>query len=52
MKRAKKFPGIVPPVITVFNSEGEIDEEKTKRFIQRLIDEGVHGIFIPACRDP
>lgn len=42
----KKFPGIVPPVITVFNSEGEIDGEKTKRFIQHLIDEGVHGIFI------
>jgi len=45
MKEAKKFPGILPPVITVFDSEGEIDEEKTKKFIQHLIDEGVHGIF-------
>jgi len=46
MEEAQKFPGIVPPIITVFNSKGEIDGEKTKRFIQHLIDEGVHGIFI------
>jgi len=46
MEEVKKFPGIVPPVITVFDSDGEIDGEKTKRFIQHLIDEGVHGIFI------
>jgi 4-hydroxy-tetrahydrodipicolinate synthase len=46
MKEVKKFSGIVPPAITVFNSEGEIDEEKTKGFIQHLIDKGVHGIFI------
>ncbi|GAI48074.1 unnamed protein product, partial [marine sediment metagenome] len=31
---------------TIFNSEGEIDAEKTKNFIQHLIDEGVHGIFV------
>ena len=46
MKEARKFQGIIPPVITVFNSEGEIDREKTKKFIQHLIDEGVHGIFV------
>jgi len=46
MEEVKKFPGIVPPVITVFDSDGEINEEKTKRFIQHLIDEGVHGIFV------
>ena len=45
MGEVRKFPGIVPPVITIFNSEGEIDAEKTKKFIQHLIDEGVHGIF-------
>lgn len=45
MEQVKKFPGIVPPVITVFDSEGEIDGERTKRFVQHLIDEGVHGIF-------
>jgi len=46
MKKVRKFQGIVPPVITIFNSEGEIDGEKTKRFIQHLVDEGVHGIFV------
>jgi len=46
MKKVKKFPGIVPPVITVFDPDGEIDEEKTKNFIQHLINEGVHGIFV------
>ena len=45
MGEAKKFLGILPPVITVFDSEGEIDRERTKKFIQHLIDEGVHGIF-------
>lgn len=46
MEEVKKFPGIVPPVITVFDSQGEIDGERTKKFIQHLIDEGVHGIFV------
>jgi len=46
MKEVRKFQGIVPPVITIFNSEGEIDGGKTKKFIEHLIDEGVHGIFI------
>jgi len=46
MEEVKKFSGIVPPVITVFDSQGEIDGERTKKFIQHLIDEGVHGIFV------
>jgi len=46
MKEVRKFQGIIPPAITIFNSEGEIDGGKTKRFIQHLIDEGVHGIFV------
>lgn len=46
MEEVRKFSGIVPPVITVFDSQGEIDGERTKKFIQHLIDEGVHGIFV------
>jgi len=46
MKESRKFQGIVPAVITIFNSEGEIDREKNKKFFQHLIDEGVHGIFV------
>jgi len=46
MKDMKKFKGIVPPAITVFNSKGEIDSDKNKKFFQHLIDVGVHGIFV------
>ncbi|MGA2613975.1 MAG: dihydrodipicolinate synthase family protein [Spirochaetia bacterium] len=46
MKAVKKYPGIYPPVITVFDSNGEIDAEKTKKFIHHLIDAGVHGLFV------
>lgn len=46
MKEIRKFQGIIPPAITIFDKEGEIDREKTKKFIQHLISEGVHGIFI------
>ena len=46
MTKERKFHGIVPPAVTIFNADGEIEREKTKRFIQHLIDEGVHGIFI------
>lgn len=46
MKKERKFKGIVPPAITVFDSEGEIDRDKTIKFIRHLIDEGVHGIFV------
>lgn len=46
MKKVRKFEGIVPPTVTVFDSEGEIDKEKMERFLQHLIDEGVHGLFV------
>jgi len=46
MEKARKFEGIVPPTVTVFDSEGEIDKEKNERFLQHLIDEGVHGLFV------
>ena len=46
MKEVRKFQGIVPPAITIFDKEGEIDRGKTIKFIRHLIDEGVHGIFV------
>ena len=42
----KKYPGVVVPVITVFDSQYEIDENLTKKFIQHLIKQGIHGLFI------
>lgn len=46
MKEAGKFEGLVPAAITIFNSKGEIDRDKTKKFLQHLINEGVHGLFV------
>ena len=46
MKEIRKFQGIMPPAITIFDTEGEIDREKTKKFTRHLINEGVHGIFV------
>lgn len=46
MEKTRKFEGIAPPTVTVFDSEGEIDKEKNERFLQNLIDEGVHGLFV------
>lgn len=42
----KKFAGIIPPVITVFDARGEIQGDRTAAFIESLITAGVHGIFI------
>ena len=46
MKKSEKFKGIVPPAITIFDKDGAIDEGKTASFIQHLIAEGSHGIFV------
>ena len=46
MKKTGKFQGLVPAAITIFNSKGEIDKEKTKKFLQHLINEGVNGLFV------
>jgi 4-hydroxy-tetrahydrodipicolinate synthase len=45
-KTFKKYPGVVVPVVTVFDSQSEIDENLTKKFIQHLIKQGIHGLFI------
>jgi dihydrodipicolinate synthase/N-acetylneuraminate lyase len=50
-KEVKKFPGIIPPTITIFDSNEEIDREKTKKFLKYIISEGVHGIFVAGTLD-
>jgi 4-hydroxy-tetrahydrodipicolinate synthase len=37
--------GIIPPVITPFNEDGTVNYAVYRKFINYLIDEGVHGIF-------
>ncbi|MBM9433511.1 dihydrodipicolinate synthase family protein [Flaviflexus equikiangi] len=38
--------GVVPPVITPLTSERRFDEESNERNITRMIDAGVHGLFV------
>lgn len=46
MRQKTRFQGIMPPAVTVFDSDGEIDAGKTKKFLQYLMDSGVHGLFM------
>lgn len=39
------FKGVFTPIITVFDTNGEIDYEGNKRVIDRLVDKGVDGIL-------
>lgn len=38
--------GIIPPIPTPFNEEGELDLDAFKELIQKYIDAGVHGVAI------
>lgn len=44
-KEFKKLRGVIPATLTAWDSKGEIDGEKTKSYIQYLMDRGVSGIF-------
>ncbi|MBN1290247.1 MAG: 4-hydroxy-tetrahydrodipicolinate synthase [Candidatus Latescibacteria bacterium] len=37
--------GVITPVVTVFDSEENVDEKGCRTIINHLIDHGVHGIF-------
>ena len=41
-----KFHGVVPPVLTPLLEDGSVDHESFERLIERLIDGGVHGVFV------
>jgi len=41
----KEIKGIMPPMITVFKSNEDLDEEGTRAFVNFLIEKGVHGII-------
>ena len=41
-----KFQGVIPPVVTAFDSNRKLDLKRTKEFIRHLIGKGVSGIFI------
>lgn len=40
------FAGVIPPVVTPLTAHGELDEESFIRVLERLVEHGVHGIFV------
>jgi dihydrodipicolinate synthase/N-acetylneuraminate lyase len=51
--------GIVPPLVTPLRDDETVDEEVLERLVRRLVDAGVHGLFVlgstgeqPALRGP
>lgn len=38
--------GVVPPIITPFTSDGQVDVASLRRATQHLLDGGVHGVFV------
>lgn len=37
--------GIIPPIVTPFTNEGNIDYDKLREMVDFLIENGVHGLF-------
>ncbi len=40
-----RFAGIIPPLVTLFDRDGRIDEEANRSHVDFLIAGGVHGVF-------
>jgi 4-hydroxy-tetrahydrodipicolinate synthase len=40
-----RFAGIIPPLVTLFDRDGRIDDDANRAHIDRLIRGGVHGVF-------
>jgi 2-dehydro-3-deoxy-D-pentonate aldolase len=40
-----RFHGIIPPVVTLFDGNGDFDWEANKQLTEYLISQGVHGIL-------
>ncbi|MUW13688.1 dihydrodipicolinate synthase family protein [Halorubrum sp. CBA1125] len=43
---SQELTGIVPPIVTPFDEDGEIDEDALRREIRYHLDVGVHGISV------
>lgn len=41
-----RLRGIVPPIVTPFTAEGEIDVPSLERVTEHLVGSGVHGVFV------
>ncbi len=43
---ARELAGVIPPAITPVDDDDRVDEPAFRRLLRRLIDGGVHGIFV------
>ena len=41
----KKINGIISPHIVPFTPDGDVDEERLKKYVCWLVEQGVHGFF-------
>ena len=41
-----KLQGVIPPTLTIFRKDGELDLELTCAHLRFVIERGVHGVFI------
>lgn len=41
----KKINGIISPHIVPFTPDGDVDEERLKKYVCWLVEQGVHGLF-------
>ena len=46
MSAVSAFAGVIPPVVTPFTPDFEVDRESLTRQVNRLIDAGVDGLFV------
>lgn len=42
---AKLFKGIIPPMLTPFDKNGEIWEDQLRKLVNYLLESGVHGLY-------
>jgi dihydrodipicolinate synthase/N-acetylneuraminate lyase len=45
MQHTAQFSGIIPPVSTIFNADGQLDKQGTAALIDDMINAGVDGLF-------
>lgn len=45
MKSASRFQGIYCPNVVPLDAKGEVDERELRRYVDWLIDHGIHGLY-------
>lgn len=42
----KEFVGVIPPILTLFDKDGRVDEALQRKYVEYLVNSGVHGLFV------